>query len=88
MPGLTDWLDIFERHVASDGSVTLSASEVVRLRYDLAKACKAIVDGMTLLDKQQAELDRVITLAERFRDAYKKAMELAKKFAALSGQAA
>lgn len=88
MPGLNDWIDIFERHVASDGSVTLSPSEVVRLRYDLAKACKAIVDGQALLEKQQAELARVISLAERFSERCERAVELANKFAALSGQAA
>lgn len=31
MPALNDWIDIFERHVANDGSVTLSQREFVRL---------------------------------------------------------
>lgn len=85
MPGLNDWIDIFERHVASDGCVTLSPSEVVRLRYDLAKACKVIADGQALLEKQQIALGQAMALAARHGWAYDKAMKLASRFAAFSG---
>lgn len=81
MPGLNDWIDIFERHAADDSGVTLSPTEVVRLRHDLKMARLTIVSGQDLLARYDAQLDRSIALAERFREAYEKTLALAKKFA-------
>lgn len=81
MPGLEDWIDIFAPLAKDGAGTTLSPSTVLRLAHDLEAARNTIAKTNFLLMDYAVQLSKTERLAERFSEAAKNALTLAKKFA-------
>ena len=80
--GLNDWIEILGSP-ADDGTVTLDPTEVVRLQHDLRTAAEVIRTGQALLARSQAAAVKALELAEKFKAAQTRTLEIAHGFAAL-----
>jgi hypothetical protein len=81
MSGIEDWIDIFAPLVKNGAGTTLSPSEVLRLAHDLEAARNTIAKMNFRLMDYEVQLSKTEQLAERFSEATKNALVLARKFA-------
>jgi hypothetical protein len=74
MAGIEDWQEIVSHAVENGESLTLDPTEVLRLAHDLEAARNTIAKSNMLIMTQEVQVNKLMDLAERFREELEKAL--------------